>query len=163
MCPDCALGSGVRIDPGARSARVLRMLLMMVVDRGAAAASLEGVGDVEVLWPSAVFSLLAASSARSPQSFRRAARLLDDALSTPPLRAMTPVQLAVSFASGRDSLSPRALAAIVWELLRRRDPAVDVLIDRVAAELELVAAQRAGAPLGVPSCGVEPVLASRVP
>jgi hypothetical protein len=89
--------------------------------------------------------MLAASAVTSPFVFRHCARLVEASLGDVAARhRRTPALALVDlFVAGREALALRELAAVVWELIRRFDPALDGVVERLSAELEIVATRRA--------------------
>src|SRR5690606_5283857 len=93
---------------------------------------LDRTGPVTLAAPGP-YQLLAASAVSSPSLWRRCARLIDASLG-PAVLAFdeTPsAQLHELIEAGLDALLPRELAALVWSLLRRRDPALDEVLDAI--------------------------------
>jgi hypothetical protein len=126
--------------------RALRVALAVALDRETAAACMDGELDGAVtLWPSSLYGLLAAAAAHSPVVWHRCSRLVDAELGPAasqfeniPLNTLTRL-----FIEGRDVLSTRELAGVLWAVLRRRDPAAPFIGARLGAELEIIATRRA--------------------
>jgi hypothetical protein len=54
----------------------------------------------------------------------------------------SPSELGYLFTQGRDVLSGGELVALLWTLLKRNQPALDKVTERLQAEFEIVALQR---------------------
>ena len=125
--------------------RALRFVLVSALDRETAARCMGGDAEVALsLWPSSLYTLLAAAAGRSSLVWRRCARLVDASLekTLPAFDTMEPAELLEVFAGGPDMLDGQELASLLWSLLRRSDPALAPLVARLGAELEVVATQR---------------------
>jgi hypothetical protein len=95
-------------------------------------------------WPSTVYHLLARAALGSPSVWERCAIVLDRALhdALASYAARSPAELAELFLEGRDSLGGDELAALLWCLIRNRSASCDLVAERLALELEVVAARR---------------------
>jgi len=150
VCLRCAADSRLRCegrDDNAMLLQALRLVLAVALDRDTAADCIAGASGTGVaLWPSSLYGVLAASAVRSPCMWCRCSRLVDASLGQLAGRfdATPPAALVELFVEGRDVLTCRELAALLWCLLRRRDPALDLLSERLGAEFEIVTAYRAG-------------------
>jgi hypothetical protein len=150
VCLRCAADSRLRCegrDDNAMLLQALRLVLAVALDRDTAADCIAGASGTGVaLWPSSLYGVLAASAVRSPCMWCRCSRLVDASLGQLAGRfdATPPAALVELFVEGRDVLTCRELAALLWSLLRRRDPALNLLSERLGAEFEIVTAYRAG-------------------
>jgi hypothetical protein len=150
MCLRCAADPHRRCegrDDNAMLLQALRLVLAVALDRQTAADCIGSASGASMeLWPSSLYGLLAASAVRSPCMWCRCSRLVDASLGQLAGRfdATPPAALVELFVEGRDVLTCRELAALLWSLLRRRDPALDLLSERLGAEFEIVTAYRAG-------------------
>lgn len=149
MCAECRRQVGevgsVRLPQGGLQA--LRMVLATALGREEAAWCLgcESQGAVQ-LWPSSLYGVLATAAKRSPCVWARCSELVESKLGAAADRyeRLSPLALAQLFSVGRDTLAWTELAAILWSLLRCLEPTLDTLIDRLSAELEVIAARRQG-------------------
>lgn len=129
----------------------LRAVLAVVLDPDTAHWCLGGPADVQeapvLRWPSSLYGVLAHAALRSPAIWRRCALVVDRALheELAPYTHRPAADLVHVFLEGRESLSGRELAAVLWCLVRRRCNAHDVLAERLGHELEIVAARRLAA------------------
>lgn len=127
--------------------RALRVVFAAVLDRETAAACLGRDPEVAVaLWPSSLYGLLAAAATRSRIVFCRCSCLVDARLGDVlvPFECAPPAEIVQHFVQGRDVLTTRELAGLLWSLVRRREANLGFIVARLGAELE-VAATRNGA------------------
>jgi len=119
-----------------RTLAALRYVLTAALDRETACACLEGTRPNVSRLPSGPYRLLAAIVARSPSSFRRCARLVEASLGPAifSFERMTGPALVELVESGVDALEPRERAALVWSMLRRRDPALGRVLGALTAD-----------------------------
>jgi hypothetical protein len=134
----------------------LRIALAVALDRETAAACFDcDIDGAVTLWPSSLYGLLATAAASSPRVWCRCLRLVDAELGPLAERFETePLSHLVRlFIEGREILSTRELAALLWAVLKRREPASAFIGARLGAELEIVATRRAAGRERAPRVG----------
>lgn len=92
------------------------------------------------LWPSTLYAWAAETAATSPIVWERCARRLDESLGRwlLPYVDTSPEAIArVLCARGDTSMGGQEIAAALWALVRRRDRALDAIIERLAREAEV--------------------------
>ncbi len=127
------------------SQHTLRLVLIVALDREVAAACLGYSSDEAFsLWPSGVYGALALAATESPLVWRRCRLLLDasfaDAIG--PFERVPAIEVAERFTEGRAILPVFDLAAMLWSLCRRSERALEPMVARLGAELEVVATGR---------------------
>lgn len=130
----------------------LRLVLVTALDRETAARC-TGIDPESALslYPSSLYTLLAVAATRSPFVWQRCAGLVDRSLgdTAGQFDRATPAALLQIVAEGRELLTGRELAGLLWSLIRRWEPDVEPalgpVIIRLSAELE-VAARRFASP-----------------
>lgn len=131
-------------DPFA-SPRAVRLVAVVALDCGAVARCLgEAVADLP-LWPSSLYAWLAEAATRSPALWARCEGALDDALAPwlTPYQDTAPATIAQALLEHAGAaMDGREVAAALWALVRRRDPTLDMLIDRLTREAEILVARR---------------------
>ncbi|MCG8416323.1 MAG: hypothetical protein MJE77_00105 [Proteobacteria bacterium] len=125
-------------DPGVACA--LRIVLVVALNTDEAQSLLGKFEDDEAvsLWPSSVYGCLTSQMMTSPACWQCSAAQLDRRLS-PWLfgfHKAPPLHLVEALRQSRDTWSVPELAALLWELLRRDERALDPLLHRLAAEVE---------------------------
>lgn len=146
--PRCAIGArAFHHDEDARE-RALRLVLAVALDCGAVAECL-GRPTPTDLWPSTLYAWAAAAAVRSSIVWRRCARALDVALA-PWLGPYQDASAAaiVGVLSARDAataMTRHEIAAALWAIVRRHDPALARTSARLAMEAELLLVRAGGA------------------
>jgi hypothetical protein len=128
------------------SPRALRLVAVVALDCGAVAHCLGGVIADLPIWPSTLYAWLAEAATRSPSLWERCASVLDEALAPwlAPYRHAAPAAIAqVLVEHGGAAMDGREVAAALWALVRRRDPTLHMLIDRLTREAEILIARGA--------------------
>lgn len=142
MCVECKFGNTVCKGNVTRQ-DALRAVLASTVDRNSAALYL-GNRDAVSLWPASLYGQLAEAALASRRVWSLCQRHVDAALA--PLGHQfdhkSPSELGNLFTQGRDVLTGIELAALLWTLLKRDEPALDKVTGRLQAEFEIVALQR---------------------
>jgi hypothetical protein len=118
----------------------LRLVLLAALDRDEALCCLEGEGAAGACrWPSGVYTALSHAALASPWVWCRCRARLDAALADQlDLHgAASPAELAERFHDGRDVVSSRELAGMLWSLLRRPELYQESLLSRLSAEFEV--------------------------
>jgi len=127
-------------------ARALRVVLVLALDRAAVSACLGSARLREgPVWPSTLYAWAAETAARSPLVWCRCAAALDDALA-PWLATYerAPVARITEVLSPRESaaaLTGQEIAAALWALVRRREPGLVLVTERLTSEAELLIAK----------------------
>ncbi len=134
--------------PGESEAAALRLLLALTLSgREAAALLARGTGlEADGLWPSVVVSGLADALVAEPARWPELREILDRRLA-PWLDQLAPYPLCELLARlPRDEtdLDIVALAALLWSLVRRRQPALVAVLARVVREAERLILADAG-------------------
>lgn len=131
---------------GARGAnpRALRLVLVVALDCRSVAECLGLAPLAPRLWPSTLYAWLAETAATSPAVWDRCARELDQSLARwlPAYGDAAPAAIAEALVA-RDgtSMGGEEIAAALWALVRRRDPSLERVIDRLAREAEVLVAR----------------------
>ncbi len=131
-------------EPG----RLAALRLVLVISLGHVEASVlladgEGGGAVSQ-WPSSVYCGLAEAMITEPRRWSITARYIDLQLERE-LRqflSATPAELVASLSECRGGCSARELAALVWAVARRNDSALEPVLERLAAEVEVALFQQ---------------------
>lgn len=127
----------------ATTARALRMVLAIALDRAAVSACLGGASAHDgALWPSTLYAWAAETAARSPLVWRRCEIALDDALA-PWLTAyerasVARIAEALSPPETAAALAGHEIAAALWALIRRRERGLTLVTERLTMEAELL-------------------------
>lgn len=141
-----------RGEPLEVSARALRVVLVLALDRASVASCL-GAGRAEghEVWPSTLYAWAAEAAARSPRVWERCARAIDAALGgwVSPYEDASAARIAELLRLGDAAMTGEEIAAALWTLVRRREPGLARITERLAGEVEV---QLARACLGAP-CG----------
>lgn len=123
----------------------LRIVMTVALERTVAAECLGEDPEVCLsLWPSSLYGLLATEAMRSRPIWERCSWHIDRALGDVgrKLEALPPASLAELFREGSQILNIRELAALLWALLKRREPMSENMAGRLGAEVEVVAVRR---------------------
>lgn len=124
--------------------RALRLLLAVTLDRGMVSACLGSahVDERDALWPSTLYAWAAETAARSACVWQRCARALDDALAPclPSYESASVAQIAetLTLREASAALTGHEIAAALWAVVRRRDPSLQRVVERLTAEAELL-------------------------
>lgn len=134
-----ATGRG-RLRQPCANARALRVVAVVAMDCRSAGECLGVAPLAAPLWPSTLYAWLAETAATSPTVWDRCARRLDDSLGRwlAPYVGASPEVIARALCErGGTTMSGQEIAAALWALVRRRDRAMDAIIDRLAREAEV--------------------------
>ena len=138
-----AVTSSAPADALAPLAPALRIALVVGLDCAAVARCLGGEpGELAGIWPSTLYAWAAETALRSPRVWARCAPALDGAL---PVASGSSAALARLLSERDDAvaLSAREIAAVLWAVVRRREPALVPMIARLTREAEILLARRA--------------------
>lgn len=123
----------------------LRMVLAITLERDTAAACMgESGDDVISYWPSTLYGVLATQAASSAQTWHLCALAIDESLggTGKHYQSLSPARLARLFHESGHLLDTREVAALLWALLKQREPAGSRIAGRLGAEFEMLALQR---------------------
>lgn len=121
----------------APEAGALRLVLTLALTRGEAAGLLARAGEDECLWPSAVVAALGDALVDDEQLWREVTATLDRRLA-PWLAELggRPLRDLLARVDADADVDVPALAALLWSLIRRRQPALGPVLARVVREVE---------------------------
>lgn len=120
--------------------RALRLVTVVALDRARVADCLDVGTEPLGLWPSSLYGWLAESAARSPVVWDRCRAAVDDALApwVAPFRQASVAEITQALTARDGAMGGEEIAAALWSLVRRRDPALDSLVERLAEEAEIL-------------------------
>jgi hypothetical protein len=151
MCAECAVDPGHWSgDSDVAATRALRVVFATVLEQETAAACLGWDLEAAVaLWPSSLYGLLAAAATRSRVVFCRCSRFVNARLGdvVAIFARSSSADIVERFVQGRELLSTRELAALLWVLVSRREAHLDFIVARLGAELEVAAARNSACPV----------------
>lgn len=134
-------------DQDAQTAEALRLVLAVVLPRHEAWLLMKSRSDDEQcsMWPSTLYGCLAWQMQVSQPTWHRTAQVLDQRLSRWLWKFIDrpAVELAEAASDGREAWGATEFVALLWSLLRRREPALNVILVRLSAEAELSMLQMA--------------------
>jgi hypothetical protein len=126
----------------------LYLVLIISVSHDRACKLLEELHDEAptCLWPSAVYGLLARAMLSSELAWRRGAGFLDQLLQPwlAQLGECAAIDLARRVSQWRESYNAAEFAALLWTLLRRREPAFEALLRRMTEEVAVAVIRSGG-------------------
>jgi len=136
-------------EPGAlgeSEAAALRLLLALTLSKREAAALLARGAEADGLWPSVVLSELADALVAEPARWPELRAILDRRLAPwlDELAACPLCDLLARLPRDETDLDIVALAALLWSLVRRRQPALMAVLARVVYEAERLILADAG-------------------
>ncbi len=127
--------------------RLAALRVVLVVALGPVEASIllsDGEqGGTVCQWPSTVYRGLARAMTPNSTRWQITARYIDKRLARElrQFEGAAPADIAAALSDYRDAFSADELAALLWSMVRLQEPAVDSLLARVAAEVEVVLMQ----------------------
>ncbi|MBX3272454.1 MAG: hypothetical protein KF729_19500 [Sandaracinaceae bacterium] len=135
-------------DALAPLAPALRIALVVGLDCAAVARCLGEPGELAGVWPSTLYAWAAETALRSPRVWARCATALDHALggALPSSGSSAALARLLTERDGATALCAREIAAVLWALVRRREPALAPMIARLTREAEILLARRACEP-----------------